>query len=87
MQIDIYIPVTKAKTKLLEMIRDIDDREDTFAITKNGVPTAVLMSMKQYEAMRETMAILADRQMMDQIEKSRRDIEEGRALVDLEDLS
>ena len=29
MQIDSYIPVTKAKTMLLDMIRMIDDREDS----------------------------------------------------------
>ncbi len=86
MQIDSYIPVTKAKTKLLDMIRLINDREDTVAITKNGIPKAVLMSMDQYESMRETMAILGDKQMMEQIQRSRNEIKTDRSLVDLEDL-
>ena len=86
MQIDSYIPVTKAKTRLLDMIRMIDDRENTVAITKNGVPKAVLMSMEQYEAMRETMTILGDPDMMEQIRHSQKEIKEKKPLVDLEDI-
>ena len=86
MQIDRYIPATKAKAKLLELIRIVEESEDTFAITKNGVPAAVLMSMEQYEEMRETMEILGDRELMGQIWKSRKEIEEAKPLVDLEDL-
>lgn len=86
MQIDNYIPVTKAKTRLLDIIRMINDREDTIAITKNGIPKAVIMSMEQYEAMRETMAILGDVEMMKQIRRSKNEVNENRSLVDLEDL-
>jgi antitoxin YefM len=84
MQIDSYIPVTKAK--LLDMMRNIDDTDDTIAITKNGIPKAVVMSMEQYEAMRETMTILADKDMMNQIRASIKEMQEGKPLVDLEDI-
>jgi antitoxin YefM len=86
MQIDSYIPVTKAKTMLLDMIRKINDRENTVAITKNGVPKAVLMSMEQYEAMRETMIILGDKDMMKQIQLSQKEMTDKKPLIDLEDL-
>ena len=86
MQIDSYIAVTKAKAKLLDMIRDIDNRDNTIAITKNGVPKAVMMSMEQYEAMRETMAIMADKDMMKQMRASIKEMQGGKSLVDLEDI-
>ena len=86
MQIDSYIAVTKAKAKLLDMIRNIDDRDDTIAITKNGIPKAVIMSMEQYEAMCETMAIMADENMMKQMRASIKDMQEKKPLVDLEDI-
>jgi PHD/YefM family antitoxin component YafN of YafNO toxin-antitoxin module len=35
-------------------------------ITKNGIPKAVIMSMEHYETMSETMAILGDKEMMEQ---------------------
>ena len=86
MQIDTYMPVTKAKTKLLDVIRIINTNDDTVAITKNGVPKAVIMSMDQYDSMRETMAILADKKLMEQIRNSRNEVSTSKTLVDLEDL-
>ncbi len=86
MQIDSYVPVTKAKAKLLDMIRDIDDKDDTIAITKNGVPQAVIMSMEQYEAMRETMAIMADEDIMGQIRDSIKEVQNEQPLIDLKNI-
>ena len=86
MRIDTYIPVTKAKTKLLDIIRLINDNEDTIAITKNGIPRAVIMSMEQYESMRETMSILGDQEMIEQVRCSKKEVKENRPLVALEDL-
>jgi hypothetical protein len=42
--------------------------------------------MDQYEAIQETMTILGDREMMDQIRCSLDDIRSDRPLMDLEDL-
>jgi antitoxin YefM len=86
-EIDSYVPVTKAKALFLDMIRMIDDQENTIAITKNGVPRAVLMSMEQYEGMRETMMVLGDMEMMRQIRDSQQAVKDRKPLIDLEDLS
>ncbi len=86
MEIDAYIPVTKAKSTLLDMIRALSDQDDTIAITRNGTPAAVMMSMAQYEALRETLAILGDEEIMRRIRQSRRQVKAGRPLVDLADL-
>ena len=40
-----YVPVTRAKTMLLDLVRKIKDSDETIAITKNGVPEVVLISM------------------------------------------
>jgi len=70
-----YIPVTKAKSKLLEIIRKIESSDDTVAITKNGVPEAVLLSMSKFEGLVETLEILSDEVAMKSVRKS---IKEGR---------
>ncbi|RJP35993.1 MAG: type II toxin-antitoxin system Phd/YefM family antitoxin [Desulfobacteraceae bacterium] len=85
-EIDSYVPVTKAKALFLDMIRMIDDQENTIAITKNGVPRAILMSMEQYEGMRETMMVLGDTEMMRQIRDSQQAIKDRKPLIELEDL-
>ena len=65
-----YISVTKAKSKLLDIIRKIESSDDTVAITKNGVPEAVLLSMNKFEGLVETLEILSDEKAMKSIRKS-----------------
>jgi len=70
MKIQDYIPVTKAKAAFLDIIRKIEGSEDAIAITKNGVPEAVLLSMKKFEGLLETLEILSDEKSMKSIRKS-----------------
>jgi antitoxin YefM len=65
-----YIPVTKAKSRFLDIIRKIEGTDDAIAITKNGVPEAVLLSMSKFEGLIETLEILSDEKAMKSIRKS-----------------
>ena len=64
LHIESYVPISKAKTNLLDIVRALHDSQDTIAITKNGVPEAVLISMEGYEGLMETLEILADPETM-----------------------
>lgn len=75
-----YIPVTKAKSKLLDIIRKIESSDDTIAITKNGVPEAVLLSMSKFEGLVETLEVLSDETVMKSIRKSIKEAREGKWL-------
>ena len=72
-----YIPVTKAKSALLDLIRKIKDSDDAIAITKNGVPEAVLISMKKFKGLMETLEILSDEKAMKSIRKSIKEAHKG----------
>lgn len=73
-----YIPITKAKSDLLNLIRKIEDSDDALAITKNGVPEAVLISMKKFKGLIETIDILSDEKAMKSIRKSIREANQGK---------
>ncbi len=75
-----YIPVTKAKAALLDIIRNIENSQDAIAITKNGVPKAVLLSMKKFEGLLETLEILSDEKAMRSIRKSIKEAQKDRWL-------
>ena len=68
--IDSYIPITEAKSKLLDVIRTVENNDDVIAITKNGVPTAVLLSVERFEGILETIDILTDEKAMKSLRKS-----------------
>jgi antitoxin YefM len=72
-----YIPVTKAKTELLDLVRKIEESDDAIAITKNGVPEAVLISMKKFKGLLESMEILSDEKAMRSIRKSIKEAQKG----------
>ncbi len=82
--IETYVPITQAKAKLLDMVRQLQDTNDTIAITKNGVPEAVMLSMRKFEGFLETIDILADSYLMEQLKGSAKDVKEGR-LIDLDE--
>jgi len=82
--IESYVPITQAKAKLLDMVRQLHDTNDTIAITKNGVPEAVMLSVQKFEGILETIDILADPEMMRQLQGSAKDVKAGR-LIDLKD--
>jgi antitoxin YefM len=73
-----YIPVTKAKSNLLTLIRKLEDSDDAFAITKNGTPEAVLISMRRFNGLLETIDILSDEQAMKSLRKSVREANRGK---------
>ncbi|MFC1876763.1 type II toxin-antitoxin system Phd/YefM family antitoxin [Thermodesulfobacteriota bacterium] len=75
-----YIPVTKAKSRLLDIIRKIESSDDTVAITKRGVPEAVLLSMNKFEGLVETLEVLSDEKAMKSIRKSIKEAREGKWL-------
>ena len=82
--IETYVPITQAKAKLLDMVRQLHDTNDTIAITKNGVPEAVLLSMKKFNGLLETIDVLADPAMMEQIQASSQDVKKVN-LIDLDE--
>ncbi len=86
MQIDNYLPITKAKARFLDVVREIHDRDSTFAITKNGIPEIVILSMEQYESIKETLSILADEKTMTQLRASIQEEHEGKSFIAIEDI-
>jgi antitoxin YefM len=78
--ISTYIPISKAKSDLLDIIRRLESVEDGVAVTKNGVPTAVILSMEKYEGLLETLDILSDEKTMKSLRTSMRQARRGKWL-------
>ncbi len=77
-----YVPITKAKNDLLELIRRVEDLDESVAVTKNGVPAAVILSMERYEGLLETLDILSDQKTMKSLRLSIRQARKGKWVRD-----
>ena len=76
--VDQYMSVTEAKNRLLDLIRKLKTRHEVLAITRDAVPTAVLLSMEQYDGMLETIELLADQQAVRSLKRSLKQAQAGR---------
>jgi antitoxin YefM len=76
--VDGFIPITEAKNRLLDLIRDLQEKDDIVAITKHGVPAAVLLSIQRFEGLLETIDILSDEKVMTSLRRSLREARAGR---------
>jgi antitoxin YefM len=71
-------PITKAKRDLLDIVKRMEEEDETIAITKNGEPVGVMMCMSRYEALLETIEILGDKEILQSLEESKKDFVSGR---------
>lgn len=72
------IPFSQARSKLTELFDEVQRQHEHVIVTRNGRPAAVLMSLQEYEAIQETLEVLADPQAMDDIRRSEADVRAGR---------
>lgn len=58
------LPLADARARLSEIVSDAETTHERFEITRNGRPAAVLLGADDYEAMRETIAVLSDSELV-----------------------
>lgn len=61
------LSLSAAKTRLSNLVEDVERRDEEVIITKNGRPAAVLVSADEYESWKETQAIRSDKSLMHDI--------------------
>ncbi len=63
------LSLSEAKKKLSALLDSIGVTDEEVVITKNGRPAAILVSPDEFESWRETLAVLSDNELMDEIKK------------------
>lgn len=83
-QLDKILPITHVKKHLLDILKDMSQDHETITITKNGKAVSVMMHPEHYDALLETIEILADPNTMQALRKSEMDYQDGRVYTDQE---
>ena len=84
MMIEKHVPISSAKARLLELIRQVEENHDNVVITKKGLPKAVLVNYEDFAGLLETIEILADPKTLRGLKAGLQDVKAGR-VVRLED--
>jgi prevent-host-death family protein len=74
------LPVTKVKRNFLDIVKHMEQEEETIALTKNGEPIGVMMSLSRYEGLLETIEIVSNRKIVNALKASQKDFKSGRVL-------
>jgi antitoxin YefM len=65
------LPLSEVKTHLTELIAGVEEREEEVVVTKNGRPAAILINVEEYTRLKETLDVLSDPALMQQIGQSK----------------
>ena len=66
------LPLSEVKAKFSKLVDEVVARDEEIVITRNGRAEVVLLSQDQFEGWRETVEILADRELMREIRRGLR---------------
>jgi prevent-host-death family protein len=58
------LSVSKAKAKLLDFVRKVQEEGRAYILTRDGEPVSALVPIEDYESLLETMDVLADKRTM-----------------------
>ena len=78
------MPVTKVKRGFLDIIKTMQEDGSTIMLTRNGEAVGVMMTPDRYEALFETIEILADTKVLTALKSSAEDFKAGRVFSDAE---
>ncbi len=71
------LSLSEAKMKLSAVIENVLLTEEEVVITKNGAPAAVLVSLDEFESLRETVAVKSDKVLMEDIRQGLMELDAG----------
>jgi antitoxin YefM len=72
------VPFTEARSRLTELLDEVNKRHEHVVITRNGRPAGVVLSTEEYEALMETLEVLEDDEALEALRESEEDVRAGR---------
>jgi prevent-host-death family protein len=72
------LPLAEVKNRLSQVVNDLVATHDRVVVTRNGRPAAVILSPDDLESLEETLAVLADQDLVRQLRDSQEDLAAGR---------
>ena len=72
------ISISKAKTKLLELMRKVNEEGRAFLIVKDGDTMGVIVPVEEYEALIESQEVLASSDTMHALKAALEDEKKGK---------
>ncbi len=73
-----HLPLAEVKNKLSEVVDRLEREHGRVIVTKHGRPAAVMLSIEDLDSLEETLDILSNPHLLEEIRKGERDVLAGR---------
>jgi len=73
------LPLYEVKANLSRLVEKVDSTDEEVVITRNGRPSAVIVSMDEFESWKETLSIKGSASLMADIKKGLRGIRKAKS--------
>lgn len=74
------VNISEAKNRLSELVKEAEEATVPIKITVHGRGGAILISEEEYESLRETIEIMKNRKLVEQINQSLKEFAEGKTV-------
>lgn len=72
------LSLAAARADLSKLIDSAERTHERFEVTRNGQRVAVILGADDYDSLIETLDIMSDKQLMVDLRRAQKDIEDGR---------
>ncbi len=74
------LPITEARQELTSLSERLSETHETITVTRRGKPVLAILPWQEYEALVETLEILADDQLMAAFRQGIRELKAGKGI-------
>ena len=74
------ISIAEARGRLTSLPKQLGRTHDTVTVTRRGKPVLAILTWEEYEAITETLEILADKDLMAALRKSISELKAGKSI-------
>jgi len=74
------IPLAEAKKSLSAIVKDVDEKFDRFAVTRNGVEKAIIISSEEFGGLIETLDILSHKEEREALVRAKEQVRKGKTV-------
>ena len=75
------MPLAEVKNRLSEVVDRLEREHGRIVITKHGRPAAVVLSIEDLDSLEETLDVLGNRAVLDDIQEALAELQTGAATV------
>jgi prevent-host-death family protein len=75
-----HLSISQARSKLTRLADQLGASRETVEVTNRGVPVLAILPWNLYESMMETMEILADKELMEQVRRGIKEYKAGKGI-------